>query len=435
MMLRAVVIASLAAAALVAGCVSTGEAPAPSAPPAPRSFDAAQVARGATLAAIGNCRSCHTAPDGKSFAGGVPFRTPFGTVYSTNITPDADTGIGRWTEADFIRAMREGVDRGGRHLYPVFPYDHFTHVTDEDNRAIYAYVMTRPAVRATNRRNELMFPFNIRATLAMWKALYFKPEPLRDDPSLGREANRGAYLVEGLGHCGACHTPRNGAGAEIRARNLDGGEAEGWHAYAINDKSQAPTRWTVEAMTAYLKRGWHDEHGVSRGPMAAVTDDLADVPDGELRAISAYLVARMASASPPPALPPAKVDAGGGGALYAATCASCHDGTQPLPFGGITLPMSIGVAGESPLNLVNVILYGLPPAEGQSAPLMPGFAGALTDAQVADLARWMRARFTRKGPWQDVEAVVRKAREHGAEGARYAAGGNGVDPAAIAERQ
>lgn len=427
--------ACLATAALIAGCVSPREpAPGPQAA-APRAFEAGLVARGAALAAIGNCRSCHTAPEGKSFAGGVPLRTPFGTVFSTNITPDAESGIGRWTEADFGRAMREGVDRGGRHLYPVFPYDHFTHVTDEDNRAIYAYLMTRPAVRAEHPRNELMFPFNVRATLGLWKALYFKPRPVRDDPARSREANRGAYLVEGLGHCGACHTPRNALGAEIRGRELDGGEAEGWHAYAINDKSQAPVKWTVEALAAYLRHGWHAEHGLSRGPMAAVTDDLADVPEPELRAMAAYLVSLMQAAPTPPRPPSEKVEARNGGALYAGACATCHDGTQPLPFGGITLPMSIGVAGETPLNLVNVILYGLPPAEGATAPLMPGFDGALSDAQIVELVSWMRARFTRKEPWRDVEAVVRKARRHGAEGARFAAGGNGSDPAAVAGKR
>jgi mono/diheme cytochrome c family protein len=425
-MLRALAATSLGAAAL-AGCVSTREPVSTPQAPAPRAFDAALIARGATLSAVGNCRSCHTAPAGKSFAGGVPFTTPFGTVYSTNITPDAQTGIGRWTEADFARAMREGVDRRGQHLYPVFPYDHFTHVTDEDIHAIYAYLMTRPAARARDSRNELMFPFNIRATLGVWKALYFKPGPLR-------EADRGAYLVEGLGHCGACHTPRNAAGAEIGGRELDGGEAEGWHAYAINARTQSPTKWTAEALTAYLRRGWHPEHGISRGPMAVVTDELAEVPEAEVRAMAAYLMTLMASAPPAPGVPSEEAEARDGGVLYAATCAGCHDGAQPLPFGGIRLPSSIGVAGETPLNLVNVILYGLPPSEGETAPLMPGFDGAMSDAQVVELVNWMRARFTRKAPWNDVEAVVRKARRHGAEGARYAAGGNGADPAAIAER-
>jgi len=418
--------AAFAAASLaLAGCV-THQPPAPAAQPA--AFDRALVERGAILSAIGNCRSCHTAPDGKSFAGNVPFRTPFGTVYSTNITPDAQTGIGAWTLADFTRAMREGVDREGHHLYPVFPYDHFARVTDEDNRAIYAYLMTRPAVSAPRPRNELVFPLNLRATLGVWKALYFKPPPQGG-------SDRGEYLVDGLGHCGSCHTPRNAAGAEIRERHLDGGEAEGWHAYSINARTQTPTPWTVDAMTGYLKRGWHEEHGISRGPMAVVTDDLAEVPEAELRAMSAHLVSLMAAAPKPMARPAARGPEGNGAVIYAGLCAGCHDGTQPLPFGGIELPLSIGVSGETPLNLVNVILYGLPPAEGESAPLMPGFEGALSDAQLGELVTWMRARFARKEPWSDVAAAVRKARQHGAEGARYAAGGNGSDPAAVAVKR
>ena len=392
-------------------------------------FAPALVQRGAALSAIGNCRGCHTTPDGKSFAGSVPFPTPFGTVYSTNITPDVETGIGAWTEADFIRAMREGVDRGGRHLYPVFPYDHFTHVTDEDDRAIYAYLMTRPAVHARAPANELAFPFNLRATLGVWKSMYFK------ERGPGRFASRGEYLAEGLGHCGGCHTPRNAAGAEMRERRFDGGETEGWHAYAINERSESPVRWTVDALTAYLKHGFHAEHGVSRGPMALVTDELADAPDTDVRAMSAYVVSLMGSApkpAPPQAPPPESTN---GGAIYAAVCASCHDDSQPLPFGGMALPLSMGVAGESPLNLFNVILYGLPPANGTTAPIMPGFEGALSDAQIVELAAWMRARFTRKPAWRDMEATLRKARQHGAQGARFAAGGNGLDAARIPEKR
>lgn len=414
------------AALAISACVSTDTST--QAVAAKASFDPSLVQRGAVLSAIGNCRSCHTSDNGKSFAGGVPLRTSFGTVYSTNITPDAQTGIGAWSEADFRRAMREGVDRAGRHLYPVFPYDHFTHVTDEDDRAIYAYLMTRPAVHAKAPANELAFPFNIRAAIAIWKARYFKPGPKH-------YATRGEYLVDGLGHCGSCHTPRNLAGAEKSGQALDGGEAEGWHAYAINEKSQSPTPWTVEAMTGYLKRGYHAEHGISRGPMAAVTDELADVPEPELREMASYLVALMASAPKRTPTPPASLAGNGGAALYAAACASCHDDSQPLPFGGMALPLSMGVAGESPLNLLNVILYGLPPAAGSTGPVMPGFDGALSDAQILELAAWMRARFTRNGPWPDLEGALRKARKHGAEGSRYAAGGNGMDPASIEEKR
>jgi mono/diheme cytochrome c family protein len=325
--------------------------------------------------------------------------------------------------------MREGLDREGNHLYPVFPYDHFTHVTDEDNRAIYAYLMSRTPVRAPHPHNELMFPFNIRAAIGAWKKLYFKPGPHRDDPAKSRAYNRGAYLVDGLGHCGGCHTPRNAAGAEVPARELDGGEAEGWHAYAINARSQSPTPWTEAALVAYLKNGWHGDHGVSRGPMAPVTDELADVPEEEVRAMAAYLVALMGPRAEDAAAKPAQAGSREGAAIYAGACAQCHDGSQPLPFGGITMPQSIGVAGESPRNLFNVILYGLPPAEGEAAPMMPAFEGAFDDRQLVELASWLRLRFSRKPAWNDLEHELREARRKGGEGARYPAGGNASDPA------
>src|SRR5262245_48807463 len=197
------------------------------------------VRHGAELAAVGDCNTCHTAPGGKAFAGGLALPTPFGTIYSTNITPDPDTGIGRWSEAAFQRAMREGVDRAGRHLYPVFPYDHFTLLTDADNKALYAFLMTREPLRATTPENDLRFPFNMRIALAGWKFLFLHKGPYQFDRSKSEAWNRGAYLVEGLGHCGACHTPRNALQAERRGENLAGGEAEGWTAYALNRASPA----------------------------------------------------------------------------------------------------------------------------------------------------------------------------------------------------
>ena len=174
------------------------------------------MALGARLAAIGNCNVCHTAPGGAPFAGGLALPTPFGTIQSTNITPDPATGIGRWSETAFVRAMREGVDREGRHLYPAFPYDHFTRVTDQDNRALYAYLMTRRPIQASPPPNDLRFPFDQRILLAGWKMLYLRQGPLAIETDRSPEWNRGRYLVEGLGHCGACHTPRDGLGAEQR---------------------------------------------------------------------------------------------------------------------------------------------------------------------------------------------------------------------------
>src|SRR5882757_2884952 len=257
--------------------------------PAPQSFDTALVKRGRYLAAIGNCNDCHTVRGGRSFAGGLPVPTPFGTIYSSNITPDAKTGIGRWSEAAFRRAMQSGVDRDGQHLYPTFPYDHFTHVSDDDDRALYAYLMTRQPVRASARENDLAFPFNQRIAVAGWKLLFLRHGTYQPDSTKSAEWNRGAYLVEGLAHCGACHTPRNALGAEKTQASFAGGDVDNWHAYAINSQSSAPVPWDMDALFRYLRQGWHPDHGVARGPMAEVVSNLSEVPESDIRAIATYM--------------------------------------------------------------------------------------------------------------------------------------------------
>jgi mono/diheme cytochrome c family protein len=402
------------------------------APPEPSSFDARLVQRGAELAAVGNCRGCHTPPGARAFSGGLPLKSPFGTIYTSNITPDAETGIGRWSEEAFRRAMREGVDRRGEHLYPAFPYDHYTLVTDEDDRAIYAYLMTRPAVANRPPKNELVFPFNVRESIAAWKKLYFHPGAFQPDPAHDAEWNRGKYLTEGLGHCSACHSPRNKLQAEEPGRHMDGGEAEGWHAYAINERSAAPEAWTVAAMYAYLRDGWVGSHGVARGPMAGVSRELAQASDADVRAMSAYVVSLMGNARHAPSAPHAAGDSRAA-RIYGGACADCHDQGDPLPFGGIAMGRSIGVAGESPRNLANVILYGLPAAGSETAPVMPGYAGALTDDELVELMAWLRARYTDRLPWPDLAAQVRAARKAGTEAASESAGGTGADPARVAE--
>src|SRR6202030_4406201 len=211
-------VASVVAVLLIGGAVAAfGIAWRPSIaaidPPAPQSFDATLVKRGRDLAAIGNCSDCHTVRGGKDFAGGLPVPTPFGTIYSSNITPDPETGIGRWPEAALRRAMRAGVNPGGQHLYPTFPYDHFTNVSDEDDSALYAYLMTRPPVHAPARANQLSFPLDQRVVIAGWKLLFLRHGTYQPDTAQSAAWNRGAYLVEGLAHCGACHTPRNALGA------------------------------------------------------------------------------------------------------------------------------------------------------------------------------------------------------------------------------
>lgn len=395
---------------------------------APSSFDPALVRRGAELALIGDCRTCHTAPGGQTFAGGLPLPTPFGTLYSTNITPDGETGIGLWSEAAFSRAMQQGVDRAGRHLYPAFPYDHYTLTSDADLRALYAFLMSRDPVAATAPPNELPFPLNVRLVLAGWKLLFFREGRLEPDPARDETWNRGRYLVEGLGHCAACHSPRNLAGAEVRSRAYEGGDAEGWHAYALGRASKAPIPWTEEALVQYLAKGHHPDHGVARGPMAPVVENLSGVPRADVIAMARYLVslgsgqpgqAREAAPDAPGREPgaggalaatPAAVDGRRGASIYAAACASCHEGGRPVPFGGIHLSRSTGVTGDSPQNLVNVILQGLPAKEGVARPIMPGFAAVLSDEQLTDLVTFLRDRFGRKPAWTGIADAIRTAR-------------------------
>ncbi len=392
-------------------------------PPSPQSFDAALVKRGRDLAAIGNCSDCHTLRGGKSFAGGLPVPTPFGTIYSSNITPDPDTGIGRWSEAAFRRAMRSGVDRAGRHLYPTFPYDHFTNVTDEDDHALYAFLMTRPAVHAPARANDLSFPFDQRFVVAGWKLLFLRRQIYQQDSAQSAEWNRGAYLVEGLAHCGACHTPRNVLGAERTSAPFSGGDVDNWHAYAINARSPSPVPWDTGALFSYLRQGWHPDHGVARGPMAEVVSNLSSVQESDVHAIATYMASvfgaptqdrlRQASEvralikSPPLELSPTNA---AGAAIYSAACATCHDTDRPLPYGGVNLGLSTAISALDPRNAANIVLSGIRPVEGERSPIMPGFASSMTDQQISTLLNYLRSRFSNQPAWTGVEKTVQDAR-------------------------
>jgi mono/diheme cytochrome c family protein len=423
----AVILAIVVVAGLAFFALAWRPSIAPEDPAQRTEFDPALVKRGAELAAVGNCTSCHTVPGQRSFAGGLAIPTPFGAVYSTNITPDADTGIGRWSEAAFQRAMREGVDREGDHLYPAFPYDHFTRVSDEDNKALYAFLMTREPVSAAPRANDLVFPLNVRPIVAGWKLLYFDEGVFRPDPNQSDEWNRGAYLAEGLGHCGACHTPRNALGAEDAVRHFAGGMAEGWNAYAIDENSPAPIPWDKESLAFYLRHGWHSAHGVSRGPMAEVTGNLGPLPDSDIDAIAAYVLSLMGEPSaerrqqadalidevagePGTASAAEPNQQDNGAAIYASACSSCHDNGRALPFGGLNFALSSAVNAPNPQNIVNVTLFGLPAADGEPSAVMPGFAGVLTDEQVAELLNFMRAQFADRPPWEGVAEMARATR-------------------------
>ncbi len=375
-----------------------------------QTFSKEDVSRGAKLAALGNCIACHTAPGRLAFAGGLALPTPFGTIYSTNITPDPETGIGRWSQAAFVRSLREGVSREGEHLYPAFPYDHYTLVTDADARALYAYLMTRTPVKAEEKNNELRFPFGFRPLLAGWKLLFFRQGPHAPDQQRDDAMNRGAYLVEGLGHCGACHSPRNRFGAEEMDRKFAGGEAEGWVAYPINADSPAPKPWDQKSLAFYLRHGWHQDHGVARGPMAEVTGNLSVVPDSDIDAIAAYVVSFMGKREQRAAVESKADETSPGAVIYRAACASCHESGRAQPYGGLDFNLSTAVNAANPQNIVNVVLFGLPPSDGEQSAIMPAFASSLTDQNIADLLGYMRARFSAKPMWQGLPEQIRRTR-------------------------
>jgi nicotinate dehydrogenase subunit B len=419
--------AAAAAAAGLCATVLPWRAPiAPVAPQEPGFYSAATLERGRLVAAAGDCAVCHTAPGGVKNAGGLALETPFGTVYSTNITPDVETGIGNWSFAAFERAMREGIHRDGRRLYPAFPYTAFAKISDADMQSLYAYLMSSDPVKADVPRTELAFPFNIRPLLAGWNLLFHRNEQFQPDAARSAKWNRGAYLAEGLGHCSACHSPRNPLGGERGNRHyLTGGTAEGWDAPALTALSRAPVPWTEDALFTYLRGGYAVHHGAAAGPMAPVVEELALLPESDVRAIAHYVASFSA---PPPA--PAEITAqaaqyerrsaevattlGGSAArLYQSACAVCHQSDQGMRQFGVkpSLALNTNLHSDRPDNVIQVLLQGMPAPPNSTLGAMPSYADSLDDQQIVALAQYLRARFAPDKPaWQDVEATVARLR-------------------------
>jgi nicotinate dehydrogenase subunit B len=414
---------ALAAGALGLGAAALGWRPAiaPVTRPDAAIYTAATIERGRQLAAAGDCAVCHTAPGGVPNAGGRAMETPFGTIHTTNLTPDADTGVGRWSFSAFQRAMREGISRDGRHLYPAFPYTAFAKTSDDDLMALYAYLMAQPAVHAPTPANDLRFPFNLRPLMAGWNALFHDPAPYRADPTRSAEWNRGAYLVDGLGHCGACHTPRNALGAERGGpAYLSGAVVEGWEAPALTALSNAPLPWTAEELYRYLRHGHTQQHGIAAGPMAPVVKELAALPDEDIRAMAAYLASfntSAASTTAPQVVADARTRAAGlvgpSQRLFEGACGACHhDGDGPTLL-GVNLPLALNsnLHSERPDNLIRIVLDGVAEPGSRDIGFMPGFRHSLNDRQVAELAAYMRQRFAPDKPaWRDLEAAAARIR-------------------------
>lgn len=395
---------------------------APVVTPGVGTWSAVTLERGRQVAAAGDCAVCHTTTEGITNAGGLAMETPFGTLYSTNITPDAQTGIGNWSFTAFERAMRQGISRDGRHLYPAFPYTSFSKITDGDMQALYAYVMSQPAVSQTNVDNQMRFPFNLRPLLAGWNALYLRQGEFQPDPTQKVSWNRGAYLVNSLGHCGACHSPRNLMGAEKGgARFLAGAMIDGWEAPALNQLSKIDRPWNEEQLFQYLRSGYSAEHGVATGPMGPVVSELATLPASDVRAIAHYLM----SLSDPVKLnvePQVQLAANvspalsqqAGQRLFQGACQACHSATRggPQLFGvSPDLANNTNVFSERPDNLINVILLGISKPATPDLGFMPGFKDSFSDRQVADLVNYLRQRYASDKPaWRDVEAQVERLR-------------------------
>lgn len=388
-------------------------------------YTAETIERGRQLAAAGDCVVCHTAPGGIPNAGGRAMETPFGKIFTTNLTPDAQTGIGLWSFSAFQRAMREGISRDGHHLYPAFPYTAFAKTSDEDLTALYAFLMAQPAVRSETPATQLAFPFSVRPLMAAWNAMFHDPSPYRADPTQTVEWNRGAYLVNGLGHCGACHTPRNALGAERGGPAfLSGAVVDGWEAPALTALSRAPVPWTSGELYRYLRNGYSLQHGAATGPMGPVVKELRALPDDDIRAMASYL----SSFNQPLAEPESAERArrvvlaaqqssaalpGPGQRLFNGACASCHhDGDGPKLLGvNTSLALNSKLHSERPDNLIRVILDGIRAPATAGIGFMPAFRHSLDDGQIATLASYMRSRYAPDQPaWKDLPAAVSRLR-------------------------
>ncbi|MCW0019025.1 molybdopterin cofactor-binding domain-containing protein [Rhizobium sp. BT-226] len=390
-------------------------------------YSAATIERGRLAAAAGACNVCHVGNDGTPFAGGRRFDTPFGAVYATNITPDVQSGIGAWSYPAFERAMREGISRDGHHLYPAHPYTSFAGAEDADLQALYAYMMTQAPVAEKAPETKLKFPYSIRAMMAGWNALFLKAQPFKYVETRDAQWNRGAYLVETLGHCSACHTERNVLGAEKSgSARLAGGFADGWEAPALNAFANGPVGWTADAFYDYLRTGHSRDHGSAAGPMAHVVEVMQPLPDSDIRAMATYLASlneapadsKAQSQAALAASEAAKASAARispkGERLFSGACATCHTGNTILS----SLALNSNLHAATPDNLIQAILKGveapaiLAQTTGRQAPevmSMPAFRQTLNDGQIKDLADYLRARFAPDKPaWTETTKAMQR---------------------------
>ncbi len=383
-------------------------------------YSFARVERGRYLAAAGDCQSCHTDRDGKPFAGGRPIETPFGIVYSANITPDRANGIGAWSSDEFYRALHEGLSANGAHLYPAFPYPWYTKVTREDADAIYAYLKTLDPVDNKPPPTALDWPLNYRFVMAGWDKLFFHAGTFKPDSSKSPEWNRGAYLVQSLGHCGACHTPMNVAGASERNSFLRGADLQNWYAPNLTgDLRSGLGNWSKDDIAAFLKTGRNGKT-LAYGPMAEVIRySTSQLSDADLSAIATYLKDIPAPPPQPPPQKPSQQLTRSGEAIYVDACSACHQmNGQGVPGMFPALKGDAMAQSSDPSSMVHLILRGgrAVATDARPTPLaMPAFGWKLSDDEIAAVTSYVRSAWGNAAPAVSADAV------HGMRGATRAA--------------
>ena len=395
------ILASTALLALLFGALGLAFAPAPV-----RAIpdDYGLVERGRTLVTAGDCIACHTPTGGQPFAGGRDLATPFGVIRSPNLTPDVVTGLGSWTADDFYDSLHEGKRPDGTHLYPAFPYRFYTRLTRADSDAIFAFLRRLPPKSNLVDRNTLPFPYDIRGAMVGWNLLFFQPGQLKPDPTRSAEYNKGAYLTEALGHCGACHTPLNSLGANAFSRAFEGGVIQGWTAPNITNADRVGLgRWSIDDIVEYLHTG-HNRQAAANGPMAEVISySTAAMSEGDLHAMAVYLKERGWSAGTAPVpLPPSDARMRAGATIYADRCMACHkadgSGVEHLfP----RLAENAAVQQDDASTLVRIVIQGGKSAAtypAPTAPAMPSFGWQLSNDEVASVLTYIRNSWGNRAP-------------------------------------
>jgi mono/diheme cytochrome c family protein len=372
---------------------------------------AGPIARGQYLTRAADCQACHTAKGGAPFAGGLAFNLPFGSIWSPNITPDKDTGIGGWTDAQFLGALHRGVDDEGHRLYPAMPYAAFTYMTDADALAIKTYLFSLPPVHRENRDPSLAFPFNQRWLMAIWGRLFNPDQRFRPYPERGPEWNRGAYLAEAMAHCGECHTPRDLAQALDNRQKYAGAVAAGWKAYNITGhRLFGVGAWSDAELAEYLSTGHAAGRGVAAGPMGQAVDlSLSYLTPSDIAALVVYLrsIPPVATpdqpsplARPAPAAPKLGVADGfdpKGKRIFEGACASCHSWSgQGSLNAWATLTGDRAVNDPTATNVAQAVIWGASPRAGGALTFMPAFGSAYSDDEIAAVANYVTARFGAK---------------------------------------